>query len=417
MPDSLLFNPSRALDANANISAGAKAYFYDSGTTALHTVYTDAGCTIPHPSPIVAAADGSFATAFSLAGPVKCVVQTSAGVTLYTVDPVARSSTGTSGASDISFSPTGALPQTDVQSAIVAAAASAASGFTPYGLGVTGSVTLLANLDATTTASGDYRFDTTTTGTFPTGVAAVDSGWLSLDRQSSGSASMELHHNTTDRVFMRRMTGSVWGTWRENILADQGAARGNLIRRGATSWDRLALGTTGQALMSDGTDAAWIDRLVLSTTLATTSGTTKDFTGIPSWVRRITIMLNGVSLSGTAFEMIQLGTGSTTWVAAGYTSYARDTNNNTGAPTTGFQIAVVGTGTAALTVTGALTLTHMGSNLWLISGTLVRQEAGNNPSILVGGTITLGAALSGVRLTSTNGTDTFDAGSVNVMWE
>ena len=54
------------------------------------------------------------------------------------------------------------------------------------------------------------------------------------------------------------------------------------------------------------------------TSQASTSGTSIDFTSIPSWVKRITLMFNGVSTNGTSNYQIQIGSGSVT--TSGYTS-------------------------------------------------------------------------------------------------
>lgn len=41
----------------------------------------------------------------------------------------------------------------------------------------------------------------------------------------------------------------------------------------------------------------------------TTSGTTSDFTGIPSWAKKIIVMINGISTSAVSSTfMLQLGT-------------------------------------------------------------------------------------------------------------
>lgn len=240
--------------------SGAKARFYDAGTTTLRTVYTDQGETVPHPDPLLADASGRFPQAFVSGGPVKVVVTQADDSTGYTLDPCEKVAASGAGASQISFAPTIDNPATNVQEAIENAQASAASGFTPFGLGVTGSVDLLANLDATNIATGQYRFDNTTTGAFPTGVAAADTGAVELIRETSGSAWMRLYHDTTDRLFTRRMNASTWGAWREEITANIGATEGDIIYRTSTAWTRLAKGTASQilAMNSGATAPEWI---------------------------------------------------------------------------------------------------------------------------------------------------------------
>lgn len=55
----------------------------------------------------------------------------------------------------------------------------------------------------------------------------------------------------------------------------------------------------------------------LGTQQATTSGTFKEFTGIPSWARRVTLHLWYVSTNGAANMLVQLGTGGAP-TASGY---------------------------------------------------------------------------------------------------
>jgi hypothetical protein len=249
MADQLSFVKNRVLDSNANPGAGYIAYFFQSGTTSPIVVFTDTACTIPAGTSVTADANGKFAQVFHPGGlALKCVITDASAATVETIDPVPISSVSSSAASSISFSPTIALPFTNVQEAIEGAATSAASGFAAFGLGITGNNVLLANLDATNIGNGSYRFDATTTGTFPTGVAAADTGHIITNRETASSASMWLHHDTTDRVFVRRMASSAWGTWREAITADQGAAEGDILYRAAANWTRLAKGTAAQVL-------------------------------------------------------------------------------------------------------------------------------------------------------------------------
>jgi hypothetical protein len=157
--------------------------------------------------------------------------------------------------------------------------------------------------------------------------------------------------------------------------------------------------------------------IVAGTTIATTSGTSHDFTGIPSWAKRITVMVSAVSVSGTASPTIQLGDaggpentgyiGAVSVVAAGSTAAANLSS--------GFQFS--STGAAAQTYQGTLTLTLLdpATNLWSCSGCIGRTDTA--VGAFVGGSKALSATLDRIRLTTTNGTDTFDAGSINILYE
>jgi len=153
--------------------------------------------------------------------------------------------------------------------------------------------------------------------------------------------------------------------------------------------------------------------LILGTAQASTSGTSIDFTSIPSWVERITVMFNGVSVSGTSNPLIQLGTGSTSYTATGYLGTAVNyLGSGATNPTTGFAIA---SALAANLLSGHLILTNVSGNIWIASG--VFGTSNTAFAAYTAGNISLAAALTAVRITTVNGTDTFDAGSINILYE
>jgi hypothetical protein len=155
------------------------------------------------------------------------------------------------------------------------------------------------------------------------------------------------------------------------------------------------------------------------TAVASTSGTSIDFTSIPSWVKRITVMFVGVSISSNTQNVsLQIGSGSVE--ATGYVgSSARITNTPAAAwdsvLTTMFQIGGLNASTDTLSGTAILSLA--GSNIWTLTGSVFRSS-GTTPAIcFFSGTKTTSGALDRLRITTTNGTDTFDAGSINILYE
>jgi len=145
--------------------------------------------------------------------------------------------------------------------------------------------------------------------------------------------------------------------------------------------------------------------------VATTSGTSIDFTGIPATAKRVTLVLNGVSLSATANLQVQVGNGAvvTTGYVGGVSQSGATPNNGT--LTTGLGVTV--TNTAASTHSGTVTFTNLSGNTWVGVALTQRSDGYGQQG---GATVTLSGALDRIRLTST-GADTFDAGSVNVMWQ
>jgi hypothetical protein len=150
--------------------------------------------------------------------------------------------------------------------------------------------------------------------------------------------------------------------------------------------------------------------IVSATAQATTSGTFKDFTGIPSWVKRITVMFNGVSLNGSSSLLIQVGSGSVT--TSGYLSNSHATNNSGVTSTAGFAGIL---GTASLLAIGTFSIVNVSGNIWVSSHAY--GVNGATASVVGGGNITLGGVLDRVRITTVNGTDTFDAGTINILYE
>lgn len=154
---------------------------------------------------------------------------------------------------------------------------------------------------------------------------------------------------------------------------------------------------------------------VLGTPVASTSGTSIDFTGIPSWAKRVTVMLNGVSLSGTSVPVLQVGSSSGGIESTGYTATI---GNRAGEifPTTYMQLWYNGATSAAYLYTGIVTLGLINNtgNIWVGSGLVSANSAAPSMSNM---TKSISSILDRVRITTANGTDTFDAGSINIMYE
>jgi hypothetical protein len=153
---------------------------------------------------------------------------------------------------------------------------------------------------------------------------------------------------------------------------------------------------------------------VSGTAVASTSGTSIDFTGIPSWVKRVTIMLAGVSTNGSSSMRFQLGD-SGGIETTGYNSSSCYLGSATGAAdsTTGFDS--YGDTNAVASRSGLFTFALLGSNTWVMNGSY--RYAQGSFGIIIYGDKTLSATLDRVRITTQNGTDTFDAGSINILYE
>jgi len=155
--------------------------------------------------------------------------------------------------------------------------------------------------------------------------------------------------------------------------------------------------------------------IVSGTAQASTSGTSIDFTGIPSWVKRITITFAGVSTNGTSPVMTQ-GLTSGGAVTSGYLGAAVYLNTSTSAQySSGFLCDGLAAPAATIARNGIITLVNQTSNTWAEMHTLA--HSGDQGTEVGGGQVSLGAVLTGVRITTVGGTNTFDAGSINILYE
>lgn len=158
--------------------------------------------------------------------------------------------------------------------------------------------------------------------------------------------------------------------------------------------------------------------LVSGTAVASTSGTSIDFTGIPSWVRRITVMFQGVSTNGTSEIQIQIGTSggiqATNYLGSWQSTTAAGTSLSNA--TSGFVLFSNGGGESFLRQGFViLSLLDSANGIWSGGGTIGLSNSGRISTL--GGTKTLSGTLDRVRITTVNGTDTFDAGSINILYE
>jgi hypothetical protein len=147
---------------------------------------------------------------------------------------------------------------------------------------------------------------------------------------------------------------------------------------------------------------------IAGTAVATTSGTSVTFTGIPSWVKRVTISFNNVTLSSGNLQ-VQVGSGSTS--TSGYASQSVGANSGGTGNTSSTSGYVTNLSSG---VSGSMVLTLVSGNTWAASGLIGN---GGSMSMNAGISPTLGGALDRVAITSLSGSATFSAGTVNILYE
>ena len=201
-------------------------------------------------------------------------------------------------------------------------------------------------------------------------------------------------------------TGLVTAAGNDGTLVLQSGPAGSKV-------NALVLDATGKvSLPVAPVFSAGANAITVNSGVATTSGSSAQLTGIPSWVKRITIVLNSVSTNGSNAIGLQLGSGSLT--TTGYVGNGSTCSNAGGmvVATSSTYFMVGGAFSSAQNRYGHITLTNVGSNVWMVSAVL--GDSGVLQNHWMGGGVALSGALDRVALITA---DTFDNGSYNVLWE
>jgi hypothetical protein len=176
--------------------------------------------------------------------------------------------------------------------------------------------------------------------------------------------------------------------------------------------------TDGQILTYDGSTGTWVasapSTLVKGTAVTLTNQSSVEY-NIPSTTKRITVMLAGVSVAGAYSAIVQVGTASS-WITSDYLGASVGISNNSYIVddlTIGFRFSANESGSATI-YHGMGTLCNLTSNQWVWSGTSGLSNFAR-PGFSVG-SINANDTITRIRLT-TSSAGTFDAGTVNVMWE
>ena len=152
-----------------------------------------------------------------------------------------------------------------------------------------------------------------------------------------------------------------------------------------------------------------------ATAVTLTTQTSVDFTSIPSWVKRVTVMFGNISGSGTSIFQIRLNS-----EATGYTSaVGRITPTNFssgGSSTTGWTLTAGNNASTACSGVATICLLNPATNQYSIFGNM-NQNNGASTLNYFTGTKSTSAVLSTITITTVNGLDTFNGGTINIMYE
>jgi len=372
-----------------NGTAAAPAfYFKDSGT--------DTGIYSP----------GADQVGISTGGTLRFSISTTATTsTLPIVYPL-----GAVGTPSITF--TGDL-NTGIYSSGADALDFATGGTRRVGIASTGDVTVYGG-NVTLNAQGDLRF-----------ADSDSSNWVAFQAPATVASNVTWTLPSTDGTSGQLLSTNGSGTlsWATDIggtKIEVGNTKAEVTDTGSNGKFAVTVeGVESLTVNSNGTTTLTPSNIIKSgTAVASTSGTSIDFTGLPSWVKRITVMFQGVSTSGTSTVQVQLGTGAgPTFTTSGYlgASMAVASTTGTAGEQNGTGFRIYANSVAASVNHGNIFISNLTGNTWSLSSVLGQSDTARVS--WAGGSIALAAALTAVRITTVNGTDTFDAGNINIFYE
>jgi len=390
--------------------SGGKVYTYAAGTTTPQATYTDSTGATPNPNPIILDSRGE-ASIWLGSATYKFKLTDANDVEIWTVDYISAPTSGVS-------------PILSGNVTIDSDTAGPALKITQTGTGPVLRVQDSADPDATPfiiDTNGNLGLGTAT----PTAQMEV-TGAAKIGSLTLTSAPLPISSGGTSAITAsaaRTSLGVAIGTDVIGYVAP--GTSGNVLLSDGTNWTSsprsvpaIVAADAGKSLINNGSVSSWGSSVIAATAQATTSGTAIDFapaaTTIPSWAKRVTVIFNEVSTSGTSGIIIQLG--STTIQTSGYLANGWvGGSGNTGASyTTGVGVDP-GTQTAATTRSGTVVFVNVSGNIWIASGAVALTNG--SQTVAIGGSVTLAGALDRLRITTVGGVNTFDAGSVNIMWE
>lgn len=418
-------------DDNGSPLVGGKLYSYAAGTSTLLTTYTTSAGTVANTNPIILNAGGRTPNEIWQATGIllKFVLYNSDNELIGSYDGIPSIN-----------DPFGINSQLSSVAGTNSITATATPTLTAYATGAIYSFIAANTNSGAATLSIDGL---TATSITKNGSVALSAG----DIQSGKMMLVEYDGTTFQLVNNIVYGGSITNGNIVSLTSPLGVANGGtgastltannvILGNGVAAVQFVAPGTSGNALVSNGT--TWVSgvpftpnaigqvpfstdgttytatqKITQGTSVTLTSQTSVDFSSIPSWVKRVTVMFSGVSLSGSAVGLVQLGT-SGGIVSSGYSGAASNTTNivATANYTTGCGLAQGSTSSS--TFFGILTITLITGNTWVFSGTFARSDT--TLTSVTGSSVALSGALTTVRLTTT-GADSLDAGSVNILYE
>jgi hypothetical protein len=422
----------QSLDDNGDPLASGKVYTYEAGTATPKTTYTDEAEGTPNDNPITLDSAGR-ADIWLDTGSYKFVIKDSADVTVDTVDDI------TAGASDVYNSAVVALAVNtsvvsshanqilDCTSTITLSlldVATATQGFT-FVVKNSGSGIITIDPDAAELIDGASTLDIDPDGSV--NVTCTGTAWITTNTNYGTDYKAKIAVSSNDTTPADLETKLLVAAGLSLSTQNDGAAETRTITQNPTALTTATVTASDEIMIADVDDSnnpkkdtvqGILDLVPASVTLGTptasTSGTAISFASIPAGTKRIIVSLIGVSTNGTSDLIVQIGD-SGGYEASGYSGTSETIGVASQNMSTGFDLTANMAATYILHGAAILTLENSSAFTWSFVNTL-----GNSDSAVrhnCAGTKSLSAELDRIQVTTVGGSDTFDAGEINITYD
>jgi hypothetical protein len=434
-------------DDNGEPLSGGLLYTYAAGTTTPKATFTTEAGNISNPNPIVLDAAGR--AVIFIEGAYKFRLETSAGVLVRETDNISSFETAAAATGAINWASADTLPSAATvnigaatSNYVIITGTTTITAFDSIAQGAERLIRFNGSLQIThnatsmilpggasiTTQAGDIaRFISEGSGNWrltqyqPANLELTTASAATVNLGALNAPLINITGTTTITSFgtvaagtMRRVVFAGALTLTHNATSLILPANANITTAAGDSLVAVSLGSGNWRVVDYQRQSG--GGILGNINVATTSGTSVDLsTAIPAGVRRITIALRDVSLSGTAAIAARVGSGS--FATSGYVSAASTIASTvaTGSSTDRFLLSNT-VQAANYAYSGLVTITRLSGNIWVLSGVLSNSN-GVAITATAGGNISLGGELDRLQFISSNGTDTFDAGSATIFWE